>query len=202
METTRKGTDDFSEPGFVSRIQNGDRQAIGAVVRFYLPQIHRAARGAGLAAERADDVVQETFQTFVEAAARFEGRSHVRTWLFGILYRKIAEARRGLGRERQFDDIDDVFESRFDERGGWSRPPRPADGDLDAKEMRRQIADCLETAPEPQRMAFVLREVEGFATPEICKILSVTDTNLGVMLHRLRNRVRECLESKGVTGSV
>ncbi len=202
MKTTGTPSDAFADAGFVARIRAGERGAIEAVVKAYLPQIHRAARGAGLAPERADDVVQETFKTFVEGAARFEGRSHVRTWLFGILYRKVAEARRGLSRERRFDDIDDVFESRFDERGSWSRPPRAADGNLDDKEMRSQISDCLEAAPARQRMAFVLREVEGFATPEICKILEVTDTNLGVMLHRLRNRVRECLESKGVTGSV
>lgn len=202
MGTPQTPPQGFSDPGFVARLRAGDRDAMAAVVRAYLPHIHRAARGAGLIAERADDVVQETFKTFVESAARFEGRSHVRTWLFGILYRKIAEARRGLRREREFDDIDDVFESRFDERGRWSRPPRLADGELAAKQTRLQISECLEAAPASQRLAFVLREVEGFETPEICRILEVSRTNLGVMLHRLRNRVRECLETKGVTGSV
>lgn len=47
-------------------------------------------------------------------------------------------------------------------------------------------------------MAFHLREVEGLSTEEICKILDVTVTNLGVMLYRLRNRTRECLEAKDV----
>jgi hypothetical protein len=39
-------------------------------------------------------VTQDTFATFLETASRFDGRSHVRTWLFGILYKKISEARR------------------------------------------------------------------------------------------------------------
>lgn len=194
-------TDTFSDSGFVARIRTGERDALEAVVHAYLPQIFRAARGAGLDPSRADDVVQETFKTFVESASRFEGRSHVRTWLFGILYRKVAEAWRGLGRERKFDDIDDVFESRFDQRGSWSRPPRAADSALDDQETRRELSGCLDAAPESQRMAFLLREVEGFSTPEICKILGVSDNNLGVMLHRLRNRVRECLEVRGVMGT-
>ena len=59
-----------------------------------LPQIVRAARGAGFAPQLAEDVAQDTFVTFIETAPRFEGRSHVRTWLFGILYKKIAAARR------------------------------------------------------------------------------------------------------------
>ncbi len=45
-----------------------------------------------------------------------------------------------------------------------------------------------------------LGEVEGLDTDEICKILEVTRTNLGVLLYRARNRLRECLESKGVRG--
>ncbi len=47
-------------------------------------------------------------------------------------------------------------------------------------------------------MAFVLREVEELGTEEICKILDVTRTNLGVLLHRVRMRLRECLETKGL----
>ena len=47
-------------------------------------------------------------------------------------------------------------------------------------------------------MAFILREVEGLSTDEICKILEATFTNLGVILYRTRNRRRECLP-KGAT---
>ena len=48
-------------------------------------------------------------------------------------------------------------------------------------------------------MAFILREAEDLGTGEICKILAVTRTNLGVLLYRGRNRLRECLETKGVS---
>ncbi len=40
-------------------------------------------------------------------------------------------------------------------------------------------------------------EIEGMDTEAICKILEVTRTNLGVLLHRVRNRLRECLRRKG-----
>ena len=60
---------------------------------------------------------------------------------------------------------------------------------------------CLDEVPDRQRLAFVLREVEGFETEEICNILQVSANNLGVLLFRARNRLRECLESKGMKGS-
>jgi len=186
------------DPDFAARIRERDAQALEDVVRRYLPQILRAARGAGFALQLAEDVAQDTFATFIETAPRFEGRSHVRTWLFGILYKKIAAARRSLGRDNEMDEIGEVFEQRFDDAGNWTRPPRPVDAELYDAEVREGIDGCLDGVPTNQRMAFVLREIEGMDTPEICKILEVTRTNLGVLLHRVRNRLRECLEAKGI----
>jgi RNA polymerase sigma-70 factor (ECF subfamily) len=190
----------FREPQFVARLQAKDADALQAVVRAYLDQIYRAARGAGLNQEQAEDATQATFITFLEGADRFEGRSHVRTWLFGILYKKIAETRRKSGREERMEEIDETINQRFDARGQWVRPPRQADMDLEDAELRAQIEKCLEEAPARQRMAFVLREISGLSREEICNALEITVTNLGVLLHRVRNLLRECLEKRGVKG--
>ena len=192
------GATHVDDPDFAARIRERDAQALEEVVRRYLPQILRAARGAGFAPQPAEDVAQDTFVTFIETAPRFEGRSHVRTWLFGILYKKISEARRILGRDNEVDDIEEVFEQRFDDAGSWARPPRPVDAEVYDAEVRQGIDGCLDRVPTNQRMAFVLREIEGMDTEEICKILEVTRTNLGVLLFRVRNRLRECLEAKGI----
>ena len=89
-----------------------------------------------------------------------------------------------------------MFEGRFDEARTWSRPPRGTDDELFAKEAQREIGDCRDGLLERQRMAFLLREIEGMATHEICKSLEVSATNVGVMLFRARNRQRECLGTK------
>lgn len=188
---------DIDDPAFVARIRRRDPDAVSHVVRTYLGQIVRAARGAGFDATRADDVAQATFATFVETAERFEGRSSVRTWLFGILYRKIHEARR-IDQRHDTDDIDQVFESRFDSHGSWQRPPAAPDVQLEAEETLLAITDCLGGASEQQQKAFRLRDVQGMTTAEACNILGVSRTNLGVLLHRVRNRLRECLEAKGI----
>lgn len=185
-------------PEFVERIRRQDHDALEAVVNAYMPQIMRAARGAGLSAVAADDVTQETFITFFEKAPTFEGRSKIRTWIFGILYRKIAEARRKVRRDDEADDIDELVDQRFAPDGRWIRPPRPVDESLYDTEVRKLLDECLETMPTQQKMAFILREVEEMETDELCNVLDVTSTNLGVLLFRARNRLRECLESKGV----
>ena len=186
------------DPNLAAQVRAGDRTAIQTVVETYLAQILRAARGAGLDPQQAEDVTQATFMTFVEVAPHFEGRSTVRTWLFGILYKKIAEARRKRQRDRQMDAIDEAIERRFDASGHWSTPPQPVDTNLHHKEVKTEIFACLDAAPPRQTLAFVLREVEELSTEDICHVLGITRTNLDVMLHRIRNRVRDCLKARGV----
>jgi len=186
-------------PELATGIRAGDPEAQRKVVELYLPQVLRASQAAGLDGATAEDVAQSTFLTFFEKAATFEGRSQVRTWLFGILYRKIQEERRKGRRETPTDEIEAIVDRRFDERGNWTSPPQDIEKVLEGAEVREAIDGCLEGVPTQQRMAFVLREVEGLVTEEICKILSVTRTNLGVLIFRARNRLRECLEARGMS---
>lgn len=185
----------------LARLQAGDDEIVRAVARTYLRQLVRTALGAGFDEQEAEDVVQETFVTFLEKVSDFEGRSKVRTYLFGILYRKIHEARRTRKREQEQDDIDEVFESRFDETGSWGTPPVPVDASLFDEQVRAFLKDCMEALSDLQRRVFVLKEVEEIPSKEVCNILEVTRTNMGVLLHRARNSLRECLEERGVERS-
>jgi RNA polymerase sigma-70 factor (ECF subfamily) len=51
-----------------------------------------------------------------------------------------------------------------------------------------------ELAPLP-RQVIVLRDVEGWTTPEVSELLEITDTNQRVLLHRARGRVRRAVET-------
>jgi len=192
--------EDFTDRAFLDRLRAGEEAAVQRLVHTYLPQLIRTARGAGLGLQDAEDAAQNTFVTCVEKAAGFEGRSHIRTWLFGILYRKIAEQRRTVHRGDSHEDIDEIMESRFRSDGFWANPPQGTDTDAYHEEVRRHLEDCLDGVTTDQRLAFVLREVEGLESGEICEALDVSRSNLGVLLFRGRNKLRECLESRDVEG--
>jgi len=188
----------FSDPQFVQQLKSRDRAALERLVDAYLHQLLRAARGMGFLPDESEDLAQAAFLAFIESAERFEGRSHVRTFLFGIFYNKVSEYLRHKQRARQEDEIDSVLESRFDRRGFWRQPPADIERQIFSKEAASIIRDCLERVPEAQRMAFVLREMEEMDSKEICKTMGISTTNLGVMLFRVRNRLRECVERKGL----
>jgi RNA polymerase sigma-70 factor (ECF subfamily) len=54
----------------------------------------------------------------------------------------------------------------------------------------------MEGLPEKTARAFMMREVMGLETEEICKELGVTSTNCWVLLYRARMALRECLEGR------
>lgn len=182
-------------------IRARDPGVLDEVVHECLPGLLRAARAAGLDREAAEDAVQDAFLVFVRRAHEFDGRARASTWLYGILMKKIGERRRAQGRDAGREDIDEVMEARFDGDGRWIRPPRGPAEELARAEVRRHLKDCLEGIPDRQRQAYVLREVEDLDTKAVCNVLEVSPNNLGVLLYRARNRLRECLEAKGLHGS-
>jgi RNA polymerase sigma-70 factor, ECF subfamily len=152
--------------------------------------------------ELAEDVVQDTLLAALQGASSFSGRSSLKTWLTGILKHKIIDAirrrerepvRASLEEESRIDELDPLF----DDSGHWENPP--ADwGDPDQALSQRQFLDvlqlCLEKLPPNTSRVFTMREVMGMDSEEICKELSITSTNLWVILYRARIALRQCLE--------
>lgn len=188
----------FNSADFLARLQTRETAAVERVVEAYLPQLLRTARGMGFTREEGEDLAQGAFTSLIESLGRFEGRSHIRTFLFGIFYNKVSEHLRRVEKSRREDDIDQIMESRFDDKGAWRQPPADLEREFLSQEAGRIIAECLEELPQTQRVAFYMREVDGMETEELCKKLEITATNLGVLLFRARNRLRECLEAHGI----
>lgn len=192
----RKESKVFATHDFVGRLQRNEKGAVEEVVEAYTKHIFRAALSMGFDGHEAQELTQNTWATFFQILERFRGDSHVRTFLFGVFYRKVQEFRRGQIKERKHDPIDDFFEEKFDESGHFHHQPLDPEKFSLASESLEQLELCLKGLSENQRLAFHLKEVECQTSSEICNILSVTNTNLGVLLFRAKNKLRECLEKK------
>jgi RNA polymerase sigma-70 factor (ECF subfamily) len=156
----------------------------------------------------AEDLVQETFLAALRARRNFRGRSTAKTWLIAILKHKIVDHIRKSVREQTSDKVEsmsdvsayDPDESNFNNEGDWQiRPARWAVNPTklyEQKEFIDILYRCLGELPERQAEAFMMREIDGLSTEEICKALSISATNSWVMLYRARMWLRQCLESK------
>lgn len=153
--------------------------------------------------EIAEDLVQDTLLAAVRAVENFSGRSTERSWLVGILKNKICDHFRKLGRETTFTDMEflnDDMSHKF-ENGFWNHDIGPKDWqENDAVTYRAEFWQtmrvCLDNLPPRVAEAFVMREMDGIDSMEICGALKISQSNLWVMLHRARMSLRECLESK------
>lgn len=162
----------------------------------------------------AEDVVQDTFLAALRARERFEGRSSERTWLVAILRSKIIDHLRRRFRdalptpeETTPDEALDGFTHEGVWVGHWAPGWRPVDwGDdpsqlLERREFWEVLGQCLAKLPPRMSAVFVLHEIEGVASDEICKDLGVTASNLWVLLHRARHQLRLCLEKNWMGGT-
>ncbi|MBW2735058.1 MAG: sigma-70 family RNA polymerase sigma factor [Deltaproteobacteria bacterium] len=159
-------------------------------------------------AHQAENVVQEALLAALEGQGRFSGRSTERTWLVGILKHKVLDIFRRGRRAGEVEDIetaaDQALDDAFDGRGHWvSGPARWSQPDkaMESRQFLQVLTLCLEGLTQVQAQAFTLREMDGLQTEEICKVLGVSTTHLGVLLHRARGRLRSCLEGRWFAGA-
>ncbi len=149
-----------------------------------------------------EDVLQETFLAALKSVDKFRGDSSPRTWLVGLLRRKIADHYRKRYREGERESIDatdPTIDAWFDEKGSWVAWPKQCELDPAVLQQRADfwtvLQSCLQALPDRLAEAFTLRVVDDRKPDEVCKVLSITPTNLWVALHRARARLRACLEA-------
>ena len=156
---------------------------------------------------QAEDAVQDALVGAMKNASSFGGRAALKTWIFAILKNKIADALRhkqrvvnasSLFRE---EDEDEDFSELFDRKGFWQPDERPVawanpEESLREGQFWRVFEACLDGLPPKQARVFMMREFIGLDAGEICLAVELTTSNLHVLLHRARLRLRECLENK------
>ena len=148
----------------------------------------------------AEDTVSETLLAALESRTVFEGRSKLKTWLIGILKHKIIDCLRARSRETQLLDENDDAELEgaiFKQDGHYRDVPQDwatPETLLNRTQFFEILEVCVAQLPAPQARIFMMREWMEFSTDEICKQMTITATNAGVLLHRARLRLRECLE--------
>ncbi len=190
MAIRTDNTDFIQDPAYLSRLRQ-------QMLRFAVLQLSDHAA--------AEDAVQEALAGALKNVQSFAGASAFKTWVFAILKHKITDHFRRQKRlvtesslTRGDEESDEVGEL-FNDKGFWHAEDRPnawrdPDAALEDRHFWRVFEACLEHLPAKQARVFMMREFIGLTTDEICEAVSLTVSNLHVLLHRARLRLRACLE--------
>lgn len=194
----------------VDALKAGDEQTFEALTRRHSAAMLRLAMAYVRDRETAEDVVQETWITFLRTLDRFEGRSSLRTWLFGILANVARARRRRESRLVTFTSLlglggadsrrPTVDPARFASDGSWRTPPPSwsalPEQVLESRETLAEVQSAIDGLPARLREVIVLRDVAGWEADEVCDLLRISAGNQRIRLHRARAAVRQVLEDR------
>lgn len=177
--------DDQSDEDLLRRYAGGDAMAARILMARLAPPILRLARRLLNDPAEAEDVTQEAMLRLWQIAPDWrEGEAQPATWLYRVAF-NLATDRLRKRRGVALDSVDE--------------PEHPAPAVLDAMiaaDRARALEMALATLPERQRVAVVLRHIDGCANPEIAGVLGVGVEAVESLIARGKRRLTVLLSER------
>ncbi len=175
---------------WVRRARTGDGEAFALLVERYEHMVLRTARRLLGRMDEAQDAAEETFLRMHRYLGRFDESRDLGPWL----YRVVVNACRDIARRRTpLVSLDEVREKdRAGSRGG----PEEIEGVVRVAEQRRLVQAALDTLPDKERAAIVLRDVEGLPTSEVARILGSSQGTVRSQVSTARLKIKRFVEGQ------
>jgi len=174
----------------MSEFDPRDPAQVEAFWRRHAPQVLRWVIRLGGPHIDAEDVAQDVLVTALRKMNSFRGESAIRTWLYGVTRRVVANARRRAA-FRRFVGLGDIPE-----------PPDLrdlSDTEVERLRKRRGVQRALERLKFGQREVLVLVDLEGRSAPEAAGMLDIPVGTVYSRLHNARKQMAVALKAEGIT---
>ncbi len=157
--------------------------SVAEVFRELSPFVWRALRRLGVAERDVEDVCQEVFMVVHRKIGDFEGRSSVRTWVYGISVRVASDYRKRSHVRRE------VVTDAVPEAASTDDPHQ----DAARREARAKLDRILDALDEDKRAVFVLYEIEQVTMAEVAEAVGCPLQTAYSRLHAARKLVEEAV---------
>lgn len=174
----------------------GDEQAserVESIVHRHVDAVWRTGRDLGVPRRDLEDVVQEVMVVVVRRLGDIEVHRE-RAFVVATTARVVANWRRTRRRrpEELTESMDAIDEEPFCERAVFQTPEQALDRARKLEFLRAALGDM----PEPQRVAFILFELEQLTAREIAVQLGVAESAVFSRVRRAWVVLRRCLEQQ------
>jgi RNA polymerase sigma-70 factor (ECF subfamily) len=169
----------------------GDMSAFDELIRRHDGKVFRAAQCIMKNREDAEDVMQEAFLNAFRKLHQFQKKSKFSTWLVRITVNQALMKLRDRRKAIIFsldEEPEDPNETHPREIGEWDHNPEQL---YYASELQEALSDMLHSLRPNMRMAFLLRDMEGFSMEEIADTLGLTASSVKTCLFRARQQLRK-----------
>ncbi len=152
--------------------------------------------------ETARDLIQDTFLSALKNLESFKGEISEKNWLYFILKNKIIDHYR-KNSKTPLTRIDDEREHDefFTDSGHWKKEalPNPFNQAFNYQQQSFEFYEILEKCKrklnELQLSLFSMKFMDEIDSEEICKELEISSSNYWVLIHRIKLKIRKCLEN-------
>jgi len=169
----------------VQQIGRGDKQALAALYRAYEKPCYKFILSRLNDPHEAADILHEVFMDIWRVAASFEGRSQVRTWIFGIAYRKVIDAHRKRSRVTLTDEVPETGDVADAADAGYA-----------ARQEAEHLRFCVATLSDDHRSAISLAFYEDMTCAEIAEVAGVPEGTVKSRLHHAKKLLLHCLSGR------
>lgn len=138
--------------------------------------------------EEAQDATQEVFLRAFRYVHRLDARRPVEPWLMRITVNVCRDIRRKKQkRHPTFSEVPSAeSEPESDSKDPYSGFAR--------EQQRQMLWKALDGLPDKERMAVILRDVEGFSTSEVSEILGSSEGTVRSQICRGRLKIKEAMD--------
>ena len=171
----------------------GDEAACTQLVTDYQRMVYHLALHLLGDAQEALDLSQEVFLRVFRTLPQFRGQSSLRTWIYRIVVTQASNRQRWWRRRRRSQQV--ALEEHVAAHGELpeSRFSAMPDRVLQQRETAGRVRAALDGLPFDQRVAIVLRELDGMRYEEIAQALGVAVGTVKSRLARARLTLRAVL---------
>lgn len=175
----------------VRRVQQGDKNAFGVLVRKYESKIIKLISRYIHDQTESLDVAQEAFIKAYRALPNFRGESAFYTWLYRIAINTAKNHLVVHNRRQTNNELEAETAEQFEGESALKEYATP-EHLLLKDEIEKTVFDTIEQLPEDLRIAITLRELEGLSYEEIAEAMGCP---VGTVRSRIF-RAREAIDVK------
>ncbi|MEL6167936.1 MAG: sigma-70 family RNA polymerase sigma factor [Pseudomonadota bacterium] len=172
-------------------VAGGDKAALSGLYRALETPLYKFIRSRLNDPHEAADLHHDVFMEIWRKAGSFEGRSTVKTWVFGIAYRKVIDRFRKGARTDLKDEVPDQIDDA----------PNP-EAALAATQEAGHVRHCLDELKDEHRLAVTLAFYQDLGYREIAEIAKVPEGTVKTRVYHAKQLLLRCLSGRGVEGAV
>lgn len=184
---------ELSDETIVDRVRGGDTALYEILVRRHNQRLYRTIRAILRDDRDVEDVMQQAYIDAYQHLDQFRGTAKFSTWLTRIAVNRAIRNGQGERRHLSLVSRDADPDLAIEHTAAPGIDPEHA---MYGHELKTVLESLVDDLPDPFRVVFVMREVEGLSTAETAASLSINEDTVKTRLHRAKRLLRDQLDRK------